>query len=101
MVRVPWSYPFSSAAVHIGESDKAGLIDIDHWRKLSRGLNWKEVLRQRLDSDTSANFQIRCRRGRPLGSDKFISKLEVALGRRLRPLLGGRPKKKDKKTTKN
>lgn len=34
----------------------------------------------------------------PLGTDKFISKLEVKLGRRLRPLPAGRPKKK--KTTK-
>ena len=39
---------------------------------------------------------IRYRRGRPLGNDKFISKLEVTLNRRLRPLPGGRPKKKEK-----
>ena len=32
--------------------------------------------------------------GRPLGSDSFLSKLETALGRRLRPLPAGRPKRK-------
>jgi hypothetical protein len=32
-------------------------------------------------------------RGRPLGSDRFLSKLEHALGRRLRPLQVGRPKR--------
>ena len=30
---------------------------------------------------------------RPLGSDSFLSKLERALGRRLRPLPAGRPRK--------
>jgi len=28
MVRVPWSYPFSSAAAHVGKKDKADLIDM-------------------------------------------------------------------------
>jgi len=35
--------------------------------------------------------------GRPLGTDKFISKIEVKLGRRLRPLPIGRPKNKTTK----
>ena len=37
--------------------------------------------------------------GCPLGSDTFVSKLERTLGRRLRPLPVGRPKK-EKKTPK-
>ena len=97
MVRVPWTYPFSSALMHIGGPDKTGLIDIGHWQNLSRGLDWKEILRQRIDKEINVDFQTRYRRGRPLGSDKFISKLEVTLGRRLRPLPGGRPKKKERK----
>ena len=96
MVRVPWTYPFSSAAVHVGSPDQTGLIDIGQWRKLARGLNWKVILQRRMDKETSVDFQTRYRCGRPLGSDKFISKLEVTLGRRLRPLPGGRPKKKKK-----
>ena len=52
---------------------------------------------QRIDKEINVDFQARYRRGRPLGSDKFISKLEVTLGRRLRPLPGGRPKKKERK----
>jgi len=94
MVRVPWSYPFSSAAAHVGRKDKADLIDMKYWQKLSRGLDWKKMLRQKLDIETITDFQTRYLRGRPLGSDKFISKLEIKLGRRLRPLPGGRPKKK-------
>ena len=100
MRRVPWTYPFSSALAHIGGADRKGLIDIRHWRKMSRGLNWKEVLTQRIDEEIGVDFQNRYRRGRPLGSDRFISKLETTIGRRLRPLPGGRPKKKDKKRKK-
>jgi len=96
MVRVPWTYPFSSASIHIGQPDKIGLIDVIYWNELSQGMNWKEILKQRLDRDSSSDLHNRYRRGRPLGSDSFISKLEVSLGRRLRPLPGGRPKKKTK-----
>lgn len=35
--------------------------------------------------------------GRPLASDRFISKVEVALGRRLRTQPVGRPQKKERK----
>ena len=42
-------------------------------------------------------LRIYCRTGRPLGTDKFISKLETVIGRRLRPLPLGRPKKKAKR----
>jgi hypothetical protein len=38
-----------------------------------------------------------CRTGRPLGPDKFISKLETIIGRRLRALPVERPKKSKKK----
>jgi len=34
--------------------------------------------------------------GRPLGSERFIKKLERVLGRDIIPKKGGRPKKKDK-----
>ena len=43
MVRVPWTYPFSSAPAHIGMPDKAGIIDMEYWKKLSSGLVWKEI----------------------------------------------------------
>ena len=32
-------------------------------------------------------------RGRPLGSDAFLAKVETLSGRRLRPLAHGRPRK--------
>jgi len=52
------------------------------------------MLRQKPDTETIKDFQTRYHQGRPLGSDKFISKLEIKLVRRLRPLPSVRPKKK-------
>jgi len=36
-------------------------------------------------------LRIRTQTGRPLGSDRFMSKVEAFLGRRVRPLPVGRP----------
>ena len=52
------------------------------------------LLWQPTDEDLATKLRIWTHRGRPLGSDSFISKLERLVGRRLRPLPVGRPKKK-------
>jgi hypothetical protein len=85
MTRVSWNYPFFSAGIHVGQTNKIGLIDIAYWHKLSRDMNWMEIVWQRLDKDGTVDLLSRYRRSRPLGSDKFISNLDVTLGRRLRP----------------
>ena len=73
-------------------------MDKKRWQRQSSGLDWKKVLSNKLEKLDMDNLRIYCRTGRPLGSDKFISKLETAIGKRLRPLPLGRPKKKkDKK----
>ena len=64
------------------------------WKGQSSGLDWKKILRERIEKPELDRLRIYCRTGRPLGSDKFISKIEVMLGRRLRALPVGRPKKK-------
>jgi hypothetical protein len=63
-------------------------------------MDWKSVLRRREDPETLARIRGFTRRGRPLASDTFLSKLERVLGRRLRPLPIGRPKKKTKPSLK-
>jgi len=96
MVRYPWSYRWSSAAFHIGGEDKFELMDKSKWKRKSSRLDWKMFLREKLEGLDMDKFRIHCRTGRPLGTDKFISKLEAALGRRLRALPVGRPKKMSK-----
>ncbi len=57
----------------------------------------KNILPSDLEKVDIDKLRIYCRTGRPLGTDKFISKLETVIGRRLRPLPVGRPKKKAKR----
>jgi len=94
MVRRPWTYRWSSAVFHTGKNDEFGLMDKARWQKQSSGINWKKVLQEKLEKLDLNTLKVYSRTGRPLGSDKFISKIEVMLGCRLRALPIGRPKKK-------
>lgn len=59
-------------------------ISAEQWQaELAEGLTQAQMDRLRLKTHT----------GRPLGRDSFLSKLETVLGRRVRPLPRGRPKK--------
>ena len=93
MVRVAWRYPWSSAAAHAGGADASGLLDLAGWRKLWKPGKWKEVLQQPEQEAEVERLLLCTHRGRPLATDSFLSKLEGKLGRRLRPLPVGRPKK--------
>jgi len=97
MVRYPWTYRWSSAGFHIGQEDEFCLMDKKRWRQQSSSIDWKNILRRKLEKLDIDKLRIHCRTGRPLGTDKFISKLETVIGRRLRALPVGRPKKKVKK----
>ena len=85
--------PLVQPAAHCGEKNPLGLLDAKRWDELSSGLDWED----QLSLDISPSEIQRLRRGwhtgRPLASDRFLSKLESALGRRLRPLPIGRPRK--------
>lgn len=95
LVRHAVDYPWSSAAVHCGQADDpAGLLDLPHWAELSKGMDWPAALRHDQDAAVVASLRLATHRGRPLGSDSFLSKLESLLARRLRPLPVGRPRKK-------
>lgn len=100
LVRRAWRYPWSSAAAHCGQRDPSDLLDPRRWQKLPEGQDWKDVLSRPEDDEAVGLVRLNTSRGRPLGSDSFISKLEHKLGRRLRPLPVGRPKKKISKTKK-
>jgi putative transposase len=93
MVRCAWEYAWSSAAAHTGGADRAVLIDVEAWRHMSRGVDWREMLTQPEDEDVAKNIRLNTRTGRPLGNDRFLSKVETLLGRRVRALPVGRPKK--------
>lgn len=94
MTRVPRTYPWSSAAAYTGRPAPAHLLDLKAWNDLVPGINWKRMLKDGDDNETLASLRLNTQTGRQLVGDSFLSKLERKLGRRLRPLPVGRPKKK-------
>jgi len=108
MVVAAWDYPWSSAATHCGilfrgrpgAAEAMPLLDLADWRR-RLAVDWKEAL----NAGQSDELLVRLRRytstGRPLAADSFLGKLEVALGRRLRPLPRGRPKSEKTKSSQN
>lgn len=92
--RIAGRYPWSSGAAHCGKKELTGLLDMKFWERLSAGLNWERELASDLSDAELSRLRRSWHTGRPLGSDAFISKLEHALGLRLRPLPRGRPRNK-------
>jgi putative transposase len=97
IVRCAWRYAWSSAAAHCGvEPDRSGLLELSAWGKSMTDSGWRQTLGQRLDGETFSRLRLSTHRGRPLGSDRFLRKIESLLGRRLRPLPLSRRRKKSK-----
>jgi putative transposase len=97
MVRKAWRYEWSSAKAHLDDKDKSGILDMESWREHFEGIDWREFLERPEDKDMVKKIRINTSRGRPVASDKLMSKIEAKLGKRLRPLPVGRPKREGKK----
>jgi len=86
-------HAWSSAQAHCGDAPRNALFHLDDWRDRMPGETWREVLESfRGDGEAAGQIYRHTNTGRPLGSDSFLSRLEVVLGRRVRPLPIGRPK---------
>ena len=97
LCRKAWRWPWSSAAAHCGGDDASGLLDLAGWCQQMETDRWRDLLTRADDPEQLARLRLCTSRGRPLGSDKFVAKLETVLGRRLRPLPPGRPRKSQKR----
>jgi putative transposase len=93
LCRRAWQYPWSSAALHTDEEAESELLNLPRWYKQVSAQEWRKELAEGLTEAEVARIRLRTHTGRPLGSDSFVSKLESLLGRRVRPLPVGRPKK--------
>ena len=100
MTRKATDYPWSSARAHLGKADASGLLDQLEWSKVPEAAEWRAWLVRPEDETEIARLRLNTNRGRPLGTDGFLSKLEHKLGKRLRPLPEGRPPKQASKTGK-
>jgi putative transposase len=93
LCRRAWRYEWSSAAAHTDEKAQSELLNLRWWYKQFSGKGWQKELAEGLTDAEAAQIRLRTQTGRPLGSDGFVSKLETLLGRRVRPLPVGRPRK--------
>ena len=120
LCRKPWRYEWSSAAAHVDEKIESnvlgkrgqvqpaarnpsaslrtgcaipGFLNLRKWYGRISAEQWRTKLAEGLTDVQIDRLRLRTHTGRPLGSDSFLSKLETALGRRVRPLSRGRPKK--------
>lgn len=88
-------YEWSSARAHVEGRDAQGLLDLDLWKEVSRGQDWRDALAHSRDDEAAEIAALRhaTRTGRPLGSEGFVKRLEATFGRKLNPKRTGRPKK--------
>ncbi|HSW01347.1 MAG TPA: transposase [Sedimentisphaerales bacterium] len=86
-----WEWRWSSAAAHCGDTDPSGLLDLPVWRREMSPSEWRRILCESDEDELLTQVRLCTSRGRPLGSDAFIAKLETVLGRRLRAMPRGRP----------
>jgi putative transposase len=93
LCRRAWQYAWSSAAAHTNEKAESELLNLPRWYKRMSADQWRKELAAGLTDSEVARIRLRTNTGRPLGGDSFLSKLETLLGRRVRPLPAGRPKK--------
>jgi len=97
MHRLAWKYPFSSAAAHCEGKDALQILAMNRGRgRKLWGAEWRETLRQGAEEEWVKAFRAATNRGRALAGDSLLSKWERRLGRRLRPLPVGRPRKNRK-----
>ena len=99
LCRKAWQWQWSSAAAHCGADDPSALLDMTSWEREMTPAKWRRMLERPEDERLARSLQLSTSRGRPLGSDSFVAKLETRLGRRLRPLPRGRPRTPKPKDT--
>ncbi len=97
--RLPWRYAWSSAAVHCGDGRAHAVLDMPDFLRRATPHEWRDVLQQRLDKKQVDQIRRATTTGRPLAGDSWLSKAETKLGKRLRPLARGRPRKQKNTVT--
>ncbi|MEE9613752.1 MAG: transposase [Thermodesulfobacteriota bacterium] len=92
IVRKARRYPWSSAAGHIEKGTDEVLSRGLHLEKKIKG--WEDYLKDSDDESAIETIRKSTLTGRPCGDDRFVEKIEGTIGRILKALPRGRPKKK-------
>lgn len=75
----------------MGPPDVCGALDLGTWREDSGTAEWKETLGGPEDARTICLLRQRTRTGWALAGQSFLERLAGELGRKMQPLLVGRP----------
>jgi putative transposase len=97
LCRVPWRLRWSSAAGHVDEKAESDVLNLSWWYDMISAGRWRKELEAGLSDSELGRVRLSTHTGRPLGSDSFLCKLEKLIGRRVRPLPVGRPRKEKAK----
>lgn len=101
VVKRAWDYAWSSAPLHCDRAPLdapqpdpgADLLDMTAWRAQMPPRQWRDTLKEAArDKPAQEAIRRNTYTGRPLGTDRFLSKVEHRIGRRVRPLPIGRQK---------
>jgi putative transposase len=94
LARYPWRYQWSSAAAHCGLGEAHEVLDLQCWGAVWTPEEWRARLHRPPDEASVRALRAHTGTGRPLGSEAFLDQIELALGRRVRALPVGRPRRR-------
>jgi len=94
MVTRPQAYAWSSASAHLKGRDD---VLVKTAPLLAMVGNWRKFLSEPTAEETGAKLRLHERTGRPLGDERFLTKLERRLHRVLKPKKPGRKPKTRRK----
>jgi len=86
-----WTYPWSSASLHVGNQVEEELIDRATWTGLMKADEWRTYLQETEDRERLKEIRRLTMVGRPLGNAEFVCKLGKKLGLKLEAPPRGRP----------
>jgi putative transposase len=93
MVEKPWEWKWSSAAAHVGQGDGGITLEPpDSFISIS-AQRWKQFIDSEEGEEELKVIRRHTMTGRPLGTVSFVTKISHILGRVLRALPRGRPRK--------
>jgi putative transposase len=94
MVSCALAWPWSSAATHVEGRNTPVTLDMARWRDNYTRRSWAEVLELGVrDAGFVERFRQANETGRPIGDVEFLERMEVCLGRPVRPQKRGRKPK--------
>lgn len=99
LVQAPEQYRWSSARDHFGLATSSQILDHETYMRLgetseARGRAYRALMNEPLQQDALSQIRAVVRQGGVLGSDQFKDRIEMQLGRRVRPARRGRKPKR-------